>query len=219
MGGRDLSNVSGKIRAAKILAQRGIGIGKGKGVDRLPPGQVKLRDPKEFPVLDLGFRPEFDPASYRFKVTGLVENPIDWSWEELKVKLPRTELAADFHCVTKWSKYDINWAGIKLLDLEKLVKPKPEAKYLIQIGLDDYSTNSALSDLRHDNVLLAYELEGEDLPAEHGAPLRMIVPHLYAWKGSKFLYRLHYKATDDPGFWEVRGYHNHADPWLEERYG
>ncbi|HEC63802.1 MAG TPA: sulfite oxidase-like oxidoreductase [bacterium] len=187
------------------------------GDDRLPPGQRLLRDKNDFPILDLGVQPDFDPETYRFSVTGEVEKPIELTYEELK-KLPRTQLTADFHCVTKWSQYDIEWAGVKYLDLEKVVKPKPEANFVIQLGLDNYSTNVPIQDLRQDNVIVAYELRGEPIPREHGWPVRMIIPNLYGWKGSKFLHRLYFKEKDDPGFWETRGYNNHGDPWKEERY-
>ena len=218
----NVTNVEGKIKIAKLLG------GKpkapvnpdldGDGVpDRLPPGQRLLRDKNEFPVLDLGVQPNYDPATYKFEVTGLVENPVSYTMSEV-LALPKTNLTADFHCVTRWTQYDIEWAGVKYLDLEKIIKPKAEAKFVIQLGLDDYSTNVPIQDLRHDNVLLAYELKGKPIPKEHGWPLRPIIPHLYGWKGSKFLYRLHFVEKDDPGFWEVRGYHNHGDPWKEERY-
>ncbi len=220
--GINLTNIAGKIKTAQLLG------GKPKGPtnpdqdqdgkpDRLPPGQRLLRDKEEFPVLDLGIQPDFNPATYKFQVTGAVENPISYSWEEF-LKLPKSNLTADFHCVTRWSQYDIEWAGVKYLDLEKIIKPKPEAKFVVQLGLDDYSTNVPIEDLRKENILLAYELKGGPIPREHGWPLRLIIPELYGWKGSKFLYRLHFKENDDPGFWEVRGYHNHGDPWKEERY-
>ncbi len=220
------TNITGKIKTAEIMKRLGKGIGLSSGdsdgdgkADRLPPGQRLLNNVDEFPVLDLGFVPEFDPAAYRFQVAGLVENPLDLSWEEFKDKFPKSFLTADFHCVTKWSKYDVKWGGIKYLDIEKVVKPKAAAKVVLQYGLDDYTTNVPIEDLRSDNVLLAYELEGQPLPPEHGGPLRLIIPKLYGWKGSKFLYRLEFLDHDQPGFWEVRGYHNHGDSWKEERYG
>ena len=184
--------------------------------DRLPPGQ-RLIGPDEFPVLDLGFRPEFDD-SYRFSVDGLVNNPIEFTYQEL-LDLPKTNLTADFHCVTRWSKYDIKWGGVAWQDLVELVKPQESAKYVIQYSLDNYSTNVPLSDLTgQKNIILAYELDGKPLPREHGAPARMIIPHLYGWKGAKFLHKLSFKSEDEPGFWETRGYHNHGDIWTEERY-
>jgi DMSO/TMAO reductase YedYZ molybdopterin-dependent catalytic subunit len=225
MPDRDLSNTQGKIQTAKIMKKLGKGLGLKKGSEikkkkseRLPPGQYLLHDPNEFPILDLGFRPDFDPVTYRFIVDGLVENLIDISFEELINKFPKTELTSDFHCVTKWSKLDVKWGGIKYLDLQEYIKPTNNAKFVLQHGLDDYTTNVPIDILRKDNVLLAYELFGKPLTKEHGAPLRLIIPDLYAWKGSKFLYKLNFLESDRPGFWEVRGYHNHGDPWREERY-
>jgi DMSO/TMAO reductase YedYZ molybdopterin-dependent catalytic subunit len=183
-------------------------------MNRLPPGQRLITS---FPVLDLGYRPIFMEKTYRFQVTGLVENRISLTWEEFK-QLPKSYMTADFHCVTTWSKYDIKWGGVKMSDLLELVKPKPEAKFVVQYGFDSYTTNTSLEALQQENVFLAYELEGEPLPRDHGAPLRMIIPHLYAWKGSKFLTKLEFIAKDEKGFWETRGYSNTADPWKEERY-
>lgn len=185
-----------------------------KQINRLPPGQ---RITNGFPVLDLGYQPIFFEKKYRFEVTGLVENPISLTWEEFK-KLPKIELTSDFHCVTRWSKFDVEWGGVLMKDLLALVKPKPEAQFVIQHGLDGYTTNTPIEALEAENVILAYELEGEPLPREHGGPLRMIIPQLYAWKGSKFLTKLEFIEEDELGFWETRGYSNTADPWKEERY-
>lgn len=121
-----------------------------------------------FPVLDLGIQPIFKEKVYRFEVSGLVGNPINLTWEEFK-KLHKTELTADFHCVTRWSKFDVKWGGVLMKDILDLVKPSPEAKFVIQYGLDSYTTNTSIEDLKAANVILAYELFGEDLPREHGA--------------------------------------------------
>lgn len=185
-------------------------------MDRLPPGQ-RLLSAEQFPVLDLGTRPAFDPEHYRFKVTGLVENPIDFTFAQLQ-ELPATDFSADFHCVTKWSRFDIKWKGVLWAEIVKLVKPKAEARFVIEYGLDGYTTNVPLNELSKQNVALVHQLDGAPLPLEHGGPLRLIIPHLYGWKGSKFLTSLDFVAKDEPGFWEVRGYHNHGDPWKEERY-
>jgi DMSO/TMAO reductase YedYZ molybdopterin-dependent catalytic subunit len=207
------------IKAKEILARRGHEAKHENNEsstehNRLPPGQRLITG---FPVLDLGYQPMFFEQKYRFEVTGLVENPISLTWEEFK-KLPKTNLTADFHCVTSWSKYDVKWGGVLMKDLLELVKPKANAKFVVQYGLDDYTTNVPLEKLMANDVLLAYELDGQPLPREHGGPLRMIIPKLYAWKGSKFLTKLEFVAEDELGFWEVRGYSNTADPWREERY-
>ncbi len=121
-------------------------------------------------------------------------------------------------CVTHWTKLGVQWKGISLFDFEKIAKPKPEWKHLIQYSADGYSSNVPREDLERDNVLLAYELEGKPIPREHGWPVRLIIPHLYGWKGAKFVNALEFSATDKPGFWETRGYHNHGDAFAEERY-
>lgn len=182
---------------------------------RLPPGQHTV---EPFPVLDIGIRPAFDPATFRFRVIGDVEHPLDLSWAEIQA-LPKTEQVSDFHCVTTWSRYDLRWGGVKFSDILQRVQPRPGARHLIQECADGYTTNLPLAELGGGDVLLAYELEGASLPLEHGGPLRMLVPHLYAWKSAKFLTTLRFQAEDEPGYWETRGYHNRADPWKEERFG
>jgi len=185
------------------------------GKDRLPPGQHLT---EQFPVLDLGIHPRFDPQTWRFVVDGDVENPMDLSWDEFQ-RLPKATQVSDFHCVTTWSKYDVTWGGVKFSAIVERVKPLGRATHLIQTCNDGYTTNLPLSELKGSDVLLAYELEGNPLPIEHGGPMRMLVPHLYAWKSSKFLTRLTFQDHDTPGFWEIRGYHNVGNPWDEERYG
>ncbi len=181
---------------------------------RLPPGQHLT---KGFPVLDLGVRPRFHPKRWRFQVEGAVEEPLDLAWDEF-AQLPRTELVADFHCVTTWSKFDVEWTGVSFLDLAARVRPTEAAQFVIAHGADGYTTNIPLADLMEEDVFLACELFGQPLPLEHGGPMRLVVPKLYAWKSAKFLQKLVFTPTDEPGFWEERGYHNHGDPWLEERH-
>jgi DMSO/TMAO reductase YedYZ molybdopterin-dependent catalytic subunit len=185
------------------------------GRERLPPGQHLTTG---FPILDLGIHPEFHPERWRLRVDGLVERSLNLSWAEF-TRLPKAEQVADFHCVTTWSKYDVRWGGVKFSTLVERARPRPEATHLVLECNDGYTTNLPLSELGGADVLLAYELEGEPLPLEHGGPMRMLVPHLYAWKSAKFLVRLTFQDRDTRGFWEVRGYHNHADPWKEERFG
>jgi len=181
---------------------------------RLPPGQTLT---EKFPVLDLGVQPMFQPDKFRLTIDGAVRNPVSLSLEDLR-DLPRLELTADFHCVTHWSRYDLHWTGIPFEALADLVDPLPEATHVMQYGKDSYTTNNSLEELLHPDVIVAYALDGEPIPREHGAPLRIITPHLYAWKGAKFLNRIEFLSADKLGFWEVRGYHNHADPWTEERF-
>ena len=183
--------------------------------DRMPPGQHITNG---FPVLDLGVKPKFDPETWRFKVEGEVEEPLDLSWAEFQA-LPRTVQTSDFHCVTTWSKYDVDWDGVKFVDLAAMVRPTAAAHFVIAHGFDDYTTNVPLADCLDEDVILADRLYGEPLPLEHGGPMRLIVPALYAWKSAKFLSKLVFIAEDQPGFWEQRGYHDRGDPWREELYG
>ncbi|MCW3060466.1 MAG: yedY 1 [Capsulimonas sp.] len=181
---------------------------------RLPPGQYLTT---KFPVLDLGVQPPFDPETYRLKIDGAVRNPISLTFDDLRA-LPSIELTADFHCVTHWSQYDLNWTGVPFESIADLVDPIPEATYVMQHAMEGYKTNNSLAELSHPDVIVAYALNGEPIPREHGAPVRIIAPHLYAWKGAKFLNRIEFLTNDQRGFWEVNGYHNHADPWTEERF-
>jgi DMSO/TMAO reductase YedYZ molybdopterin-dependent catalytic subunit len=182
--------------------------------DRLPPGQTKT---DKFPVLSLTAPPCFDPATWRLKIGGLVEKPLSLTWDEF-LKLPAVELEADFHCVTTWSRLDNLWEGVLATTIRDLVKVKPEAKFVLQHGLEGYTTNLALADFFQPDVMLACKHDGAFIPPEHGAPLRVITPQLYAWKGAKFLCGLDFLAEDQRGYWEARGYHNHGDPWTEERF-
>jgi DMSO/TMAO reductase YedYZ molybdopterin-dependent catalytic subunit len=133
--------------------------------------------------------------------------------------LPREKQTSDFHCVTTWSKYDVDWDGVRFVDLAAIVRPTVEANFVIAHGCDDYTTNLPLADCLDEDVILADRLYGQPLPIEHGGPMRLIVPALYAWKSAKFLQKLVFVAEDQPGFWEKRGYHDRGDPWQEERYG
>lgn len=184
--------------------------------ERLPPGQHLTSG---FPVLDLGVRPMFHPKRWRFAVEGEVERPLDVDWEGFTALLPLARQTADFHCVTTWSKYDVEWGGMGFADLAAMVGPTPSARFVIVHCADGYSTNLPLEDCLDADVMLAYELSGQPLPREHGGPMRLVVPRLYAWKSAKFVKRLVFAAVDEPGFWEQRGYHNRGDPWREERYG
>lgn len=206
--------IKAKVNKAKTGKPEEHGLPEELGHDRLPPGQVLT---SRWPILDLGVRPKIDLKDWRLEISGLVENPVTLSWEDF-MKLPQTLVTADMHCVTTWSRYDNGWQGVKFLDLADLVKIKPEAKFVIQYGYDGYTTNVPLVDLMRENVLVAHAHDGVPLPPEHGGPARMIIPELYAWKGSKFIKKIEFVAADHPGFWEVRGYNNHGDPWKEERY-
>lgn len=180
---------------------------------RIPPGQ---RVTTGFPVLDLGIKPDMNLSTWKLQIDGLVEKPLSLSLEDLK-KLGTQNYTIDFHCVTSWSKLDTKWTGVPWPKIVDYVKPKSNWKHIIQYGKDGYSTNVPRADLERENVFLAFEYEGKPIPQEHGY-IRLIIPHLYAWKTSKFLTRIEFTEKDAPGFWEVRGYNNHGDAFKEERY-
>jgi DMSO/TMAO reductase YedYZ molybdopterin-dependent catalytic subunit len=182
---------------------------------RLPPGQ---REVKNWPVLDLGIQPDVSAKTWRLDVGGLVGNPVSWNWAEFARQL-QVDFVSDIHCVTAWSRFDNRWRGVSTRHLLDLVKPKPEAKFVVQHSYDGYTTNVPLSYFADDDVLLAHEWEGKPISREHGGPVRLVLPKLYFWKSAKWLTKLEFAAEDKAGFWEVRGYHMRGDPWTEERYG
>jgi DMSO/TMAO reductase YedYZ molybdopterin-dependent catalytic subunit len=181
---------------------------------RLPPGQRLVTS---WPVLDLGARPTIDLKLWRLVIDGLVEQPLTLDWDGFN-GLPQSELTSDIHCVTAWSRYDNRWRGVSAADLLAHVRPKPEAKFVLFQSFDTYTTNLPLAEFAAPDVLLATHWEGAPLTTEHGGPVRVVVPKLYFWKSAKWVKRISFAAEDKPGFWEVRGYHNHGDPWGEERY-
>ena len=185
-----------------------------RSTDRLPPGQ---RLTTGFPVLDLGIQPVVPLDKWSLEIKGLVENPLILSWEEFHT-LPQFADTSDFHCVTTWSKYDCRWSGVAFFTLLELVRPKPEAHFVYFESYDGYSTNITLEACMDDDVLVATGFDGKPVPKEHGGPARVIVPKLYAWKGAKFVRSIEFRAADKPGFWEVRGYSNTADPWTDDRF-
>jgi DMSO/TMAO reductase YedYZ molybdopterin-dependent catalytic subunit len=184
------------------------------GQDRLPPGQYLT---KKWPVMTYERTPKGMPQNWTLKVTGLVENPLELKWEEF-LALPHTNLTTDFHCVTTWSRYDNAWEGIHLREILQRAKPLPNAKFVTAHSWTGYTTNIPLEDLDDDDVMIVFKHDGEELEREHGGPVRLLIPKLYAYKSAKWLDGLEFMENDRPGFWEVRGYHNRANPWLEERY-
>ncbi len=184
------------------------------GRERLPAGQYLT---KKWPILSYESTPKFDAEKYRFKVWGAVAEPFELTWDEL-LALPRVQLTADFHCVTTWSRFDNAWEGVHVREILQRAKPLPEAKFVTAHSFTGYTTNMPLADLDDDDVLIAFTHDGEQIEPDHGGPVRLIVPKLYAYKSAKWLSGLEFMEKDRPGFWEVRGYHNHADPWKEERY-
>ena len=181
---------------------------------RLPPGQHLV---KNWPILDLGQTPNVAREVWRLDITGVVEFPTSWTWHDL-ISAPQTHKVSDIHCVTSWSRYDNNWDGVTTHDLLEAVQPKPEATHVLLTSNDGYTTNLSLEDFSSPEALLVHSWEGQPPPLDHGGPVRLVVPHLYFWKSAKWLRRIEFATADHPGFWEVRGYHNHGDPWREERY-
>ena len=189
--------------------------GKEESVRRLPSGQALT---EKWPVLHYGNIPRFDPKTWDFRVFGLVEEAITWTWEEF-TSLPQVTITSDIHCVTRWSRYDNRWTGISIFEVMKHVRPLPEARYVMVHADPDYTTNLPLDELLDEDVLFALHHDGEPLTPEHGGPLRLVVPKLYFWKSAKWVRGLEFMAEDAAGFWERAGYHMHGDPWREERFG
>jgi len=171
----------------------------------------------KFPVLHVGVVPAFDPKLWDFTVEGLVEKPIRMRYDEFK-RLPKVLSTSDFHCVTGWSRLGNRWEGVAFKAVVDMVKPLKGARFVTVVAEGDYTTSLPLGQLLDDDVLLAYELDGKALDAEHGGPLRLVVPMLYAYKSAKWVRKLRFTREQELGYWETRGYSNSADPWKEERY-
>jgi DMSO/TMAO reductase YedYZ molybdopterin-dependent catalytic subunit len=182
--------------------------------DRLPPGQKLVHN---WPVLDLGVHPEVSLDKWQLKIHGHVENPVTLNWEQF-TSLPQFTDISDFHCVTTWSKFDVEFEGVAFFTIADLVKPKASANFVFFKSYDGYSTNNPLNICLDDDVLIAHKAYGKPIPVEHGGPARVIIPKKYAWKGAKFIREITFLDRDILGFWEVRGYSNDADPWLEQRF-
>ena len=181
---------------------------------RLPPGQVQTR---KWPVLTYGETPRADLTTWTFRCYGLVENEVSWTWKEF-LALPQVQITSDIHCVTRWSRYDNRWEGVAVKEILRRARPRLEAVAVMAHTHEGYTTNIALEDLDAEDALLAVKHDGEDLPAEHGGPCRLVVPKLYFWKSAKWVRSFEFLDVNAPGFWEVNGYHMHADPWKNERF-
>jgi DMSO/TMAO reductase YedYZ molybdopterin-dependent catalytic subunit len=214
-----------KLRAllGKSEGPRALGSGPPNrhGMPKLPVGQHEVTN---WPVLDLGVHPTIDAKDWRLEIDGLVERPTVLDWAAFQA-LPQVEDVSDFHCVTTWSRMDNRWKGVRFSTIADLVRPKPEAKHVLITAHDydprsgeHYTTNVSLERALDPDVLLVHEWDGKPLPREHGGPVRMITPRLYAWKGAKWIQKITFLAEDHPGFWEVRGYSNTAVPWQNDRY-
>jgi DMSO/TMAO reductase YedYZ molybdopterin-dependent catalytic subunit len=181
---------------------------------RLPPGQYA--EPG-FPVLTAGPTPRIKPEDYSFQMEGLVSQPRSWSLEELKA-LPGSTFDGDIHCVTKWSKLGTSFTGVSVDTLFDEVMPLDDAAYIVAFSYGGYTTNLPIEDVTDGKAWVVWDHEGEPLPAEHGGPVRLLVPHLYFWKSAKWVMGMRLLDHDEPGFWESLGYHLRGDPWQEQRY-
>jgi len=185
-----------------------------KRENRVPPGQT-LTD--KWPILHYGNVPSINTDNWTFTISGLVEEERTLNWKEF-ISLPKVQVFSDIHCVTKWSKLDNLWWGVSTSTIKHLVEIKPEGKFVIIHCYGGFTTNLTLEDFFQYDVLFALTHDGNILTAEHGYPVRLIVPRLYLWKSAKWVSGIRFVSEDEPGFWETNGYHNHGDPWLEERY-
>ena len=187
-----------------------------RGLDpaRLPPGQY-LTD--RFPVLHVGDVPTYSPGEWNLTVTGLVDAPFTIDLDGLKAMEPVT-LTFDIHCVTKWSKFDTTWTGVRVRDLFARADVQAGATHVVEHAEYGYTTNLPLADITTDEAIVAYAFEGEDIEPIHGGPVRIVVPHLYFWKSAKWVRALELRDTDQAGFWERNGYHMYGDPFTEQRH-
>ncbi|QDU81432.1 TMAO/DMSO reductase [Polystyrenella longa] len=183
--------------------------------NRIPPNQVRTR---KWPVLQAGVIPVIEPESWSLEVTGLVEHPFQLNWAQFK-EMSRVRVFSDFHCVTRWSRLGNVWEGVSTAEIAQRAGIRPEAKFVVAHAFDDsWSTNLPLEQFLSPDALLVDLHDGEPLTADHGAPVRLVVPLLYAWKSAKWLKGIEFVAEDKPGYWERVGYHHHGDPWKEERF-
>lgn len=181
---------------------------------RVPPGQRLVTN---FPVLHAGSVMHVDRESWRLTISGLVGSPLTVGWDSL-LALPAQEQVSDIHCVTGWSQLDTHWKGVRASRILEELDVSPEAKHVVIHATGGWTTNLPLDELLREDVLIAYEYEGAPISAEHGGPVRLLVPRLYLWKSAKWLSGIELTADQRLGFWETRGYHALGDPWLEQRY-
>jgi DMSO/TMAO reductase YedYZ molybdopterin-dependent catalytic subunit len=187
---------------------------QGDEAARTPPGQHLTRG---WPVLHTEGIPVFNPETWRFRAYGAVENETEWTWEQFRA-LPSTTITSDFHCVTGWSKLDNEWEGVLFSEVAERVKPLSDAEHVLVYAPSGYTANTPLDVLMDEDVLFAWSHNGAPLEPKHGGPMRLVVPKRYGWKSVNWAHSLRFQDRDVRGFWEERGYHNRADPWLEERY-
>ncbi|MGE3166246.1 MAG: sulfite oxidase-like oxidoreductase [Planctomycetota bacterium] len=220
------------VAAKERIARRNAAAGRGIGDDailgapaprpgpladavggRLPPGQHLVSG---FPVLDLGVQPRVTPERWKLQVVGSVPAR-EFDWDSF-LALPQTQFVTDLHCVTTWSIFDSTVQGVRFVDLLPLLEVDSGCTHVTFHSYDDYTTNVPIEALLRADSALIHSWNGKPLTREHGAPVRAWIPRLYAWKSAKWIRKIEFMTADRPGFWEVRGYHDHADPWLEQRF-
>jgi DMSO/TMAO reductase YedYZ molybdopterin-dependent catalytic subunit len=182
--------------------------------NRLPPGQ---RLTEKWPVLHYGRVPSTDASGWALIIAGLVEKERRLIYDEFTA-LPRVEVFSDIHCVTTWSRFNNRWEGVSTGTIKDIVEIRPEARHVIAYSEEGFTTNLPLEDFFQPDALFALKHDGQLLTLEHGGPVRLVVPRLYFWKSAKWVTGIRFIEKDEPGFWEKAGYHNHGDPWREERY-
>jgi DMSO/TMAO reductase YedYZ molybdopterin-dependent catalytic subunit len=184
--------------------------------ERLPPGQYETRD---FPVLSAGPTPHLSTRNWDFSIVGSKGNKVSWTWDEFQA-LPHQRVTRDIHCVTKWSKFDTKWEGISIDTLlnEASTRGVARSPFAMAVCEGGYTTNVSVADLTDGKAMVAFQYDDAPLVAEHGGPARLLVPHLYFWKSAKWIRQLRLLDREEPGFWEVNGYHIRGDPWREQRY-
>jgi DMSO/TMAO reductase YedYZ molybdopterin-dependent catalytic subunit len=188
---------------------------RGERDPRLPPGQYDAGD--QWPVLNAEVTPHLSTDDWTFRIEGLVARPTTWTWDEIHAVAPSTYAGA-IHCVTTWSKFDMTFDGVSVDTLLDAAGPLPEAAYVMAFSHTGYTTNLPLADVTGGKAWITWSVDGAPLPVDHGGPARMIVPHLYFWKSTKWVAGLRLMQHDELGFWERNGYHDRGDPWLEQRY-
>ena len=209
-----------RAKRDKLIAQKQEWARQGRlltghaGAARLPPGQTLTNG---WPVLDLWIHPIIDDKRFALTLDGAVANPVKLDWAGF-TGLPHEESISDMHCVTAWSNYDNRWNGVSSRTLIELARPAPDARHVVFHSVDGYTTNVRLDQFADPDVYLVDRWNDAPITREHGGPVRVLIPRLYLWKSAKWVTRIEFTVADQPGFWEVRGYHNNADPWEEERY-
>jgi DMSO/TMAO reductase YedYZ molybdopterin-dependent catalytic subunit len=183
--------------------------------DRIPPGQVET---KKWPVLDASGTPTIDMSTWTFTAEGLVERPLILRFDEFRA-LPSARVVSDFHCVTRWSRLDNVWEGVLARTIAERAGVDPRARFVLVHAYDGtWSTNLPLADFLAEDAIFAWSHDGRPLEPDHGGPLRLVVPRLYAWKSAKWVRGVEFLEQDVAGYWEVGGYHMRGDPWSEQRY-